>query len=1769
MPGTVQIPSSQAHSPLDSLTAFLNSIGPYIHRISLPQDLRDQLLRTQRSGKALSLPEVTNIVDVLEKDGGSLLYRASSTTFTHLFFILRNTSYSSTQCRGLFLLLNSLVPSSSAKRLRDPLVAANALSSLQEHKTEIGEHALLGCILPIVEQHEKPVTRKWMGFLALELLLDCPPNVELLLSAPGELRSKLRVIVREEKNPSLRYISARIIREMHLREGSANINAPPRSFPRNLASSEDDIFLTQQQWELSFRDRQRQLEQPASQITAPTHVSIANATSLTKKTKPSPLPNKHSLLLFGDTLDILIPTRENTTRYIEIPMVLIQGVAAGKKSPAKGRKAKNKQAETNTLTLNIDAAPGKPQTFVNGKREVIANLILLFTNNEDVLLMENHIIRYQGYLRRTIINIKSFRSIASDVPCISHRNRVIALSQISNHVEAHPGEEVVRLDPDLPFDDLGHQERNHTHPLPDLAFKALNTIIHTTSIGESAVENELQKSLPMPGSDNGNIHVAELQSPVEIVRDSIEKANKLVPSEGGTTEESLSLIQPSAELDRTSSPIFKPPLSRGDLEETILDQRENEAEMVAQSSVTDVERPSAGTRSRTKIMREAKSDALAPPALADSQTLMIRTDKKPRAASQSVVSVASNTNLHRVMKAPSELSIQRPVIHDLRDQEVATASQLQILHQFAEDQRPESLAASEVTTPRQDRRGRVSSRELRGISPLTPGKPIVGRTRAAERAAITAVKETRKEVRKALSRKDIPTTKPNKGGYSGRFSKTKLIERPDNTSWSPPGSPYPTRKNDDKIQGNPYSKLQDKHGRKSLLQYGKKHALTTKSNGKSSCKNDVGITTVTKAREDISPKEGKLKNETVLSTSKKMVSKVHSNLPAQIVKAPRQNEIVPTRKPLTRSSAPSEDLGPTHSLIDEAVIGRLSITKSVTGAMQVEVPDEIEESITPATQEQSSPPISLQPPQANQSRKRNCHSKGLGDTTQLESNHPTIKPVLRLSGLLGLTKQEILTSKPVHNPQETTFLEVQDNLEDVSDVTKQLPALLKEQLSSKPKHETPKLDTGALKQQDSSSRLAHKLNNVLAPILSSSPAQKALEQQATFSKMEKGIVDRKAMKRSVETLAPAIETPQVPRAVRTGVEVSHLKSSLIHASPLHAEDTKSKRRKQNLPKQHQSSLRNGRPSQVKLKILNRDELERAEVIRQSQAAGNEVIMVGDEAESNLEEEISPTPDPPTIIQAFNSAGKCKAGTSLEAEATKKATPGPAYSHVQRKVLTPQKDFRNGRQLREGTINDLLIDSDIRKRPIISFSAKGPRNQGVRQSPILEIPNLESQLIDDHGPTLAASRTGMKKRKSPTPASNGIDDGHVPNSPKRPKLGTPTNEDAEMPTFLPQLEISHPKALTLTTSRRRTQSRTVAANGSPLPRPQRNNGSTKVASSSTALLSSLRRLNDAKQIQPVDLHVRFAIPQSMNHPEASTLTNRDELPVLAPSYQVRPYVSIQRPSSYLASAAAPESLSDLPPHSAEPDGDYVNLQTSDTVRPVEPEDPFFQAVPDGVDPDRESRSVGESISSHTRSRFTQLLRSVGRPQMRQQTTLAERNIDASTSILERNVNKRGRPAILRRQNRTLPNTPMNESSSDETSSLDSFGEELQTIQTHKIKVSPRTARYMHWRQNLKPHQENMMEALIDISQRLVQNLVSHETAIDDLIDEFSNGASKIVTRLESTQSREQQNHAVRGRQVGQGLATQLKDVDSMLQKRNEEVGAMSVANLAAKWAELQV
>ena len=419
----------------------------------------------------------------------------------------------------------------------------------------------------------------------------------------------------------------------------------------------------------------------------------------------------------------------------------------------------------------------------------------------------------------------------------------------------------------------------------------------------------------------------------------------------------------------------------------------------------------------------------------------------------------------------------------------------------------------------------------------------------------------------------------------------------------------------------------------------------------------------------------------------------------------------------------------------------------------------------------------------------------------------------------------------------------------------------------------------------------------------------------------------------------------------------------------------------------------------------------------------------------------------------------------------------------------------------------------RKTPIISFSTSGPRNQGITlKSPASNTkPQVSNARLATSGNVVGETHNAVHGFEVPAALKNRDERQQQQQVQPNITIKGPQHlqafsadveplifSDQQQPPMRLQDRLKQHLRTEIFPSKASSQTTRVNHNGSPMPIRQLT--SRPISSQSHETLRE-----DEDQAYP-DQEQHLGNGESVFLAESDEEEDGDDevLQLNLPSRNEISQASVPLMGAYAwvntsknkkqipSSPQAPSSTSALPAHHVYQTGELINPYTEEKIIPSHPQDPFT--------------GQGTRLSS-----FTRLLRNASEKG-------TKRPAEATSSDHSKKVRLSTRTSFVDDPDRTLvkplkrpPKTKLqidqevsSSSSLEETSESDLSP----TLMDNETEDTPK-----QWGKALLPHQRDVLDALTQISHRLLAHMIKSEDAFMDLIADFDKGGNLLIDHLE--------------------------------------------------------
>lgn len=371
-------------------------------------------------------------------------------------------------------------------------------------------------------------------------------------------------------------------------------------------------------------------------------------------------------------------------------------------------------------------------------------------------------------------------------------------------------------------------------------------------------------------------------------------------------------------------------------------------------------------------------------------------------------------------------------------------------------------------------------------------------------------------------------------------------------------------------------------------------------------------------------------------------------------------------------------------------------------------------------------------------------------------------------------------------------------------------------------------------------------------------------------------------------------------------------------------------------------------------------------------------------------------------------------------------------------------------------DDTPLLEAVRRVPMISFGASGPRNQGMVSTEKSRQPKL-SNAMQGHAveEAIAHGNPTPKRRFAPyrdDPASWEHDQ---PAKKRKQNVETPLSRHKHVPQMLAEASPEKPQP---EARRRSSQSTRVMENGSPMPLLHTRNdipAGSEIHARYYEVSDAFRRAHlEDDDDDPI------VIQDALNEPILSLPRNVSKLEIIDMRHGTFPSNRKQVPSS----PHAPSTFGTVPVHHVYDDGAIVNAATKEPLVPTQPQDPFVGASQMSSGPFMKAlRKSSEMEAGRQSDQANEQKTSAGFSLKKRSHALAE---DLDKTL----VDSPPRP----KKRKMLHPISSNISSSSPSSSEEVSGSSESPSQESDGETSA------NWRTAYEPHQSNMLEVLTHIS-----------------------------------------------------------------------------------------
>ncbi|KFY15339.1 hypothetical protein V492_02054 [Pseudogymnoascus sp. VKM F-4246] len=471
-------------------------------------------------------------------------------------------------------------------------------------------------------------------------------------------------------------------------------------------------------------------------------------------------------------------------------------------------------------------------------------------------------------------------------------------------------------------------------------------------------------------------------------------------------------------------------------------------------------------------------------------------------------------------------------------------------------------------------------------------------------------------------------------------------------------------------------------------------------------------------------------------------------------------------------------------------------------------------------------------------------------------------------------------------------------------------------------------------------------------------------------------------------------------------------------------------------------------------------------------------------------------------------------------------------------------------------SDLVDDHLSRKTPIVAFGKKGPKNQGV-PSTVKPKPAESVNSKPDIAKLVNTVALGPpRKRPSPEPTSHS--EGTLAKRTKTVEVDTDrdTDDDARndhigdmLPHVLKPSSPFDPQQDSLICS---SQQSRVDENGSPHARP-----------------TIVEEAANMAQLRKRTLSMPLSMPKNMSHTGQSKYIMTEKGPIDEPDDDMRLDFDDEPTAVQCSGSPSPNQKSQ-----------FLGKEKEITINPR-----YLLSRPSKagknaeVIPETDHASTVKSVNPFEEKQPRQLSNFAKRlkgeqPFRSKVTRIAEP--PTQSLVKTANCHRRKRSfapepeAMVHDPEKTLVEAenqyPWKRARSislcNSDSSSDTTDDNASAAASEEEELTPEMA----WRNSLPPHYQNMTETLICMVHTLVKDLVDKETAIDDLVDEYTRNGTRHVEELERKASADR-------RELESQFSNTLQKVTRSLQQAKEATIALNsewedIDNVEAQWRKGQ-
>lgn len=364
---------------------------------------------------------------------------------------------------------------------------------------------------------------------------------------------------------------------------------------------------------------------------------------------------------------------------------------------------------------------------------------------------------------------------------------------------------------------------------------------------------------------------------------------------------------------------------------------------------------------------------------------------------------------------------------------------------------------------------------------------------------------------------------------------------------------------------------------------------------------------------------------------------------------------------------------------------------------------------------------------------------------------------------------------------------------------------------------------------------------------------------------------------------------------------------------------------------------------------------------------------------------------------------------------------------------------------------------VRRAPMISFSASGPRNQGTVSIEKARRPKL-SNAMQDHGveEKVASEKADSKREFAPYLDDPAPWEQYPPAKRQKQDVDTPPTTHKHVP---PMLAEPSPDKVHAVSRRVSSQSTRVTESGSPMP----------IVRSRYESHATLEMHADDYEVN--DGFQQACLQQADDDDQAVMQGDRDE-PTLSLPQNVSKSTGIVFKSREItsnrkqvpSSPHAPSALSTMPIHHIYHNGEIVNSQTNEPLVPIQPQDPFVGTSQKSLGPFMQALRKSSDMEARSRSDQANKQNTAnGVGSKRRSNAFAE---DPDKTLVE--------SAPKPKKQKILHPVSSDKSSSSPSSSEDASASSGPSSQESDGDTAA------HWRKAYEPHQSNMLEVLFHIS-----------------------------------------------------------------------------------------